>query len=308
MDASLPAARDRRGGNPALELAELTSRGRRDRPRRRRGGSRWLRRGARARAATPRVVATRRRDRRARGRPRRSGAVGAHGDGVRRPRAAPWRRRCSRAPATSTARASAPRCDARRGVRAARVVALLRACRARGRRGRAPPALRRRRRALSGSCPRRWLRFEARLAHGNVKAAISATPSTSKLGPAARPVTTVSSRGATLSRRRGSSVTRGGSSSEHSATSRTTRGDRGARPRAARIRARRIAPRRCSSAPCLGRRRGRAEVDALVDLAKILAKMGDLPQAIARVRQVTAPSARFVEARALEAAMAREAR
>jgi hypothetical protein len=39
----------------------------------------------------------------------------------------------------------------------------------------------------------------------------------------------------------------------------------------------------------------------LLDLAKILAKAGDLPQAIARVRQVEAPSERLAEARALEA-------
>src|SRR5205823_5757862 len=52
----------------------------------------------------------------------------------------------------------------------------------------------------------------------------------------------------------------------------------------------------------LGEERGAPQADALVDLAKILAKMGDLPQAIARVRQVIAPSARLLEARALEGA------
>jgi hypothetical protein len=40
----------------------------------------------------------------------------------------------------------------------------------------------------------------------------------------------------------------------------------------------------------------------LLDLAKILAKAGDLPHAIARARQVEAPSERLAEARALEGA------
>jgi tetratricopeptide (TPR) repeat protein len=51
----------------------------------------------------------------------------------------------------------------------------------------------------------------------------------------------------------------------------------------------------------LGEARNEPQADALVDLARILAKMGDLPQAIARVRQVSAPAARLTEARALEA-------
>ncbi len=51
----------------------------------------------------------------------------------------------------------------------------------------------------------------------------------------------------------------------------------------------------------LGEAAGEPEFDALLDLAKILAKAGDLPQAIARVRQIAAPSTRLVEARALEA-------
>jgi Flp pilus assembly protein TadD len=50
-----------------------------------------------------------------------------------------------------------------------------------------------------------------------------------------------------------------------------------------------------------GERRGEPQGDALLDLAKILAKAGDLPQAIARVRQIGSPSARLAEARALEA-------
>ncbi|HVW25988.1 MAG TPA: tetratricopeptide repeat protein [Polyangiaceae bacterium] len=49
-----------------------------------------------------------------------------------------------------------------------------------------------------------------------------------------------------------------------------------------------------------GERRGEPQGDALLDLAKILAKAGDLPQAIARVRQIASPSARLAEARALE--------
>lgn len=50
-----------------------------------------------------------------------------------------------------------------------------------------------------------------------------------------------------------------------------------------------------------GEARGQPQPDALLDLAKILAKAGDLPQAIARARQVEAPSERLAEARALEA-------
>jgi tetratricopeptide (TPR) repeat protein len=51
----------------------------------------------------------------------------------------------------------------------------------------------------------------------------------------------------------------------------------------------------------LAEKRGEQEPDALVAVAKILAKMGDLPQAIARVRDVQAPSLGVAEARALEA-------
>jgi tetratricopeptide (TPR) repeat protein len=50
----------------------------------------------------------------------------------------------------------------------------------------------------------------------------------------------------------------------------------------------------------LGEKGNAPEIGAIVDLAKLLAKMGDLPQAIARARQVTTVPAR-VEARALEA-------
>jgi tetratricopeptide (TPR) repeat protein len=50
-----------------------------------------------------------------------------------------------------------------------------------------------------------------------------------------------------------------------------------------------------------GERRGEPQGDALLDLAKILAKAGDLPQAIARARQIASPSVRLAEARALEA-------
>jgi tetratricopeptide (TPR) repeat protein len=49
-----------------------------------------------------------------------------------------------------------------------------------------------------------------------------------------------------------------------------------------------------------GERRGMPQPDALLDLARVLAKAGDLPQAIARARQVAAPSERLAEARALE--------
>jgi tetratricopeptide (TPR) repeat protein len=51
----------------------------------------------------------------------------------------------------------------------------------------------------------------------------------------------------------------------------------------------------------LGTAKGAVPAGALVDLAKILAKMGDLPQAIARVRAVSAPSEELGLARALEA-------
>jgi tetratricopeptide (TPR) repeat protein len=51
-----------------------------------------------------------------------------------------------------------------------------------------------------------------------------------------------------------------------------------------------------------GEMRGQPQPDALLDLAKILAKAGDLPQAVARARQVEAPSERLAEARALEGA------
>ena len=52
----------------------------------------------------------------------------------------------------------------------------------------------------------------------------------------------------------------------------------------------------------LGERAGHLEGDALIDLAKILADhAGDMPQAIARLRQVSASSPRMVEARFWEA-------
>jgi len=51
----------------------------------------------------------------------------------------------------------------------------------------------------------------------------------------------------------------------------------------------------------LGERRGRPDADALIDLARLLAdEMHDLPQAIVRVREVSADSERLVEARRLE--------
>ena len=51
----------------------------------------------------------------------------------------------------------------------------------------------------------------------------------------------------------------------------------------------------------LGERRGKPDADALVDLARMLAdQMQDLPQAIARVREVSASSERLIEARRLE--------
>jgi tetratricopeptide (TPR) repeat protein len=50
----------------------------------------------------------------------------------------------------------------------------------------------------------------------------------------------------------------------------------------------------------LGESRGEPQPEALLTIAKILAKMGDLPQAIARARAVAGPSALAIEARALE--------
>ena len=55
-------------------------------------------------------------------------------------------------------------------------------------------------------------------------------------------------------------------------------------------------------AVALSERSGQADADALLDLAQVLASdLKDLPQAIARVRQVSAASPRHVEARRLEA-------
>ncbi len=52
----------------------------------------------------------------------------------------------------------------------------------------------------------------------------------------------------------------------------------------------------------LGERHGQPEAGALIDLARVLAAdLGDLPQAIARVREVPASSPRALEARLLEA-------
>jgi cellulose synthase operon protein C len=55
-------------------------------------------------------------------------------------------------------------------------------------------------------------------------------------------------------------------------------------------------------AVALSERSGQPDADALIDLALVLASdLKDLPQAIARVRQVSAASARHIEARRLEA-------
>lgn len=53
----------------------------------------------------------------------------------------------------------------------------------------------------------------------------------------------------------------------------------------------------------LGEARDLPQPEALLSLGKLLAKLGDLPQAIARLRQVAAPSLRLAEARALEASL-----
>ncbi len=55
-------------------------------------------------------------------------------------------------------------------------------------------------------------------------------------------------------------------------------------------------------AVALSERVGQPDADALIDLAMVLASdLKDLPQAIARARQVSAASPRYVEARRLEA-------
>ncbi|MCB9577856.1 MAG: tetratricopeptide repeat protein [Polyangiaceae bacterium] len=57
-----------------------------------------------------------------------------------------------------------------------------------------------------------------------------------------------------------------------------------------------------SRAVTLSEESGRADADALIDMARLMARdLGDLPGAVARVRQVPASSARVVEARYLEA-------
>jgi cellulose synthase operon protein C len=53
----------------------------------------------------------------------------------------------------------------------------------------------------------------------------------------------------------------------------------------------------------LGEAKDLPQPEALLSLGKLLAKLGDLPQAIARLRQVAAPSQRLAEARALEASL-----
>jgi tetratricopeptide (TPR) repeat protein len=53
----------------------------------------------------------------------------------------------------------------------------------------------------------------------------------------------------------------------------------------------------------LGEAKDLPQPEALLSLGKLLAKLGDLPQAIARLRQVAAPSLRLAEARALEASL-----
>lgn len=53
----------------------------------------------------------------------------------------------------------------------------------------------------------------------------------------------------------------------------------------------------------LGEAKNVPQPEALLDLAKLLVKLGDLPQAIARLRQIAAPSPRIAEARALEATL-----
>jgi tetratricopeptide (TPR) repeat protein len=53
----------------------------------------------------------------------------------------------------------------------------------------------------------------------------------------------------------------------------------------------------------LGETKNVPQPEALLDLGKLLVKLGDLPQAIARLRQIAGPSPRLAEARALEASL-----
>jgi len=149
----------------------------------------------------------------------------------------------------------------------------------------------------------RWARFEARLGRGDVEGAIADAEHVEAGVVGARARHEACRRGARLILEQGY-VTEAGRMFERAlrylpddaaATAGLARAllESGKKERALTLLERAIA---------LSEKRGRPDADALLDLAKVLASdAGDLPQAIARVRQVSAASERHVEARALEA-------
>ena len=149
----------------------------------------------------------------------------------------------------------------------------------------------------------RWARFEARLARGDVEGAIADAEHVEAGVVGARARHEACRRAARLILEQGY-VTEAGRMFERAlryvpddaaATAGLARAllESGKKERALTLLERAIA---------LSEKRGRPDADALLDLAKVLASDArDLPQAIARVRQVSAASERHVEARALEA-------
>ncbi len=149
----------------------------------------------------------------------------------------------------------------------------------------------------------RWARFEARLARGDVEGAIADAEHVEASVVGARARHEACRRGARLILEQGY-VTEAGRMFERAlrylpddaaATAGLARAllESGKKERALSLLERAIT---------LSEKRGRPDADALLDLARVLASdAGDLPQAIARVRQVSAASERHVEARALEA-------
>ena len=149
----------------------------------------------------------------------------------------------------------------------------------------------------------RWARFEERVTHGDVTGALADAEHLEALHSGARARHEACRRAARAFLSQGY-VTDAGRMFERalryapddaSATAGLARAllEAGKKERAAALLERAIQ---------LGERRGRPDADALLDLARLLAdEMGDLPQAIARVREVSADSERLVEARHLEA-------
>jgi cellulose synthase operon protein C len=154
-----------------------------------------------------------------------------------------------------------------------------------------------------GLAEARWARFEARLLRGDVEGAIADAEHVEAAAVGARARHDACRRSAALILEQGY-VTEAGRMFERAlrylpddaaATAGLARAllESGKKDRALVLLERAIA---------LSERRGRPDADALLDLAKVLAgDVGDLPQAIARVRQISAASPRHVEARALEA-------